>query len=120
MLEVKAEGKQISCIGPNRKSINRDYKNPSSQLGRAAYWRGSPEATKKREFLKLVNYLRPSPSKDVFFDLGCGYGNPCIWIADWVKWAFGFETYVPRYRRARMNVEKSRLINVSILRKNFE
>ena len=89
-------------------------------MGRATYWCGSPEATKKREFLRLVEHLRPSSSEDVFFDLGCGFGNPCIWIADWVKCAVGFETYIPRYRRARIRAEKSRLTNASILRKNFE
>jgi SAM-dependent methyltransferase len=89
-------------------------------LGRAKYWRGSPEATNKNEFLKLVKHLKPSSEKDVFFDLGCGYANPCIWIADKVKCSVGFETFIPRYRKARLRVEKSGKRNISIIRRNFE
>lgn len=89
-------------------------------MARADSWRGSPEVTRKTEFAHLVDHLRPSPKKDVFFDLGCGYGNLCVWIADRVERAVGFETYFPRYRRARQRVEKSGKSNVTILRRNFD
>jgi hypothetical protein len=56
----------------------------------------------------------------VFYDLGCGYALPCIWIADRVGAAVGIENFAPRYRRALVNVRKSGKSNVRIIKKSFQ
>ncbi len=83
-------------------------------MERAAEWRGNPRATDKREFTHLINRMRPSKT-DVFYDLGCGYGGPCIWIAPNVKKAVGIEDHYYRYLRAKREVEKSGLHNITII-----
>jgi SAM-dependent methyltransferase len=80
---------------------------------------GDPEATDHASFKRLIRHLSPT-KKDVFFDLGCGYGNLCIWIANRVRFAFGFETNLRRYHRALKRVEKSGQENIRILRRNYE
>lgn len=64
--------------------------------------------------------LRPSPSKDVFYDLGCGYAFPCIWIAPKVKRAVGIENFGPRYKRAVINAKKSGYENIRIIKRSFQ
>lgn len=71
------------------------------------------------ELKRLLRHLRPSLKKDVFYDLGCGYGNLCIWISGRVSQAIGFESYFPRFRRAQLRVQKSGKTNVLVQRKNF-
>jgi len=83
-------------------------------MERAAEWRGNPRATDKREFGHLINQIGPSKN-DVFFDLGCGYGGPCIWIAPKVKRAVGIEDHYYRYLRAKREVESSGLHNITII-----
>ena len=83
-------------------------------MERAAVRRGNPRATDKREFTLLINRIRPSKN-DVFYDLGCGYGGPCIWIAPKVKRAVGIEDHYYRYLRARREVERSDLHNITII-----
>jgi hypothetical protein len=83
-------------------------------MERAAKWRGNPRATDKREFSHLINRIRPSKT-DVFYDLGCGYGGPCIWIAPKVEKAVGIEDHYYRYLRAKSEVEKSGLHNITII-----
>jgi SAM-dependent methyltransferase len=83
-------------------------------MERAAEWRGSPRATDKREFTHLINRIRPSKT-DVFYDLGCGYGGPCIWIAPKVKKAIGIEDHYYRYLHAKRDVEKSGLHSITII-----
>jgi hypothetical protein len=69
--------------------------------------------------MRVVRDLSPS-RKDVFYDLGCGYAFPCIWIAPNLKLAVGIENFWPRYKRALNNVEKSGLGNVRIIKKSFQ
>src|SRR3984893_2919531 len=80
-----------------------------------AEWRGSPTATSRREFNRLLAVIKPRKT-DVFYDLGCGYGGPCIWIAPRVKMAIGIEEHYYRYLRAKKEVGKSGEKNVVILR----
>src|SRR5579864_7960789 len=84
-------------------------------MRRDADWRGSPTATSRREFNRLVSLIAPS-GNDIFYDLGCGYGRPCIWISPFVKMAIGIEDHYYRYLRARAEVAKSRRNNVIIIR----
>lgn len=88
-------------------------------MARAESWRGSPTATSRGEFAHLVRVLRPKKT-DVFYDLGCGYALPCIWIAPKVKKAVGIENFVPRYRRAASNVRKSGHQNIRIIKSSFQ
>jgi len=88
-------------------------------LERAAKWRGNPAASDKREFSRVLEALKPS-KEDVFFDLGCGYGNPCIWIAPRVKMSVGIESHYYRYLRAKKEVEKSGLSNIRIMWNDIE
>jgi SAM-dependent methyltransferase len=87
-------------------------------MRKAASWRGSAIATPKREFTRLLRVIRPT-KKDVFYDLGCGYGRLCIWIAPKVKLAIGFENHFDRYRRAKLAVERSGVNNVQIRYADF-
>ena len=86
---------------------------------KVAGWRGPAKATKKPEFMRLLRYLRPT-KKDIFYDLGCGHGYPCIWIAKRVKLAIGIENHYARFCRAQLNVQKSGLPNVKIIKKDLE
>lgn len=90
-----------------------------SKLERAAKWRGDPRASSKKEFTKVLSYLAPN-KKDVFFDLGCGYGGPSIWIAPRVRMSVGIENHYYRYLRAKREAEKSGLPNVRILWDDIE
>ena len=90
-----------------------------SELERAADWRGNPIASNKREFLRVLEKLRPS-KEDVFFDLGCGYAQPCVWIAPKVKLAVGIENHYYRYMRAKRETEKSGFPNIRILWDDIE
>jgi hypothetical protein len=69
--------------------------------------------------MRLIKTLRPS-KKDTFYDLGSGYAYPCIWIAPKVKLAVGIENFWPRYKRALLNVKKSGLKNIQIIKKSFQ
>jgi SAM-dependent methyltransferase len=91
----------------------------SEKLERAAKWRGDPRASSRREFLRLLNEIKPS-KKDVFFDLGCGYAGPCIWIAPKVRQSVGIEDHYYRYLYAKREVSKSGLLNVRILWADIE
>lgn len=75
-------------------------------MERAAKWRGNPDASEKEEFFHLLKLLRPS-KEDVFYDLGCGYGRPCLWIAPKVKLAVGIEDHYRRFLRAKKNARES-------------
>jgi hypothetical protein len=66
-----------------------------------------------------MRVLRPR-ANDVFYDLGCGYALPCIWIAPKVKRAVGIENFAPRYHRAVSNVKKSGLDNIRIIKRSFQ
>jgi SAM-dependent methyltransferase len=87
---------------------------------RAEAWRGSPTATDKSEFMELVDHLKPRKDRDVFYDLGCGYANPCVWIAPKVKLSVGIENHEYRYTRALSNVSKSGHENVRIMKMDIE
>ena len=87
---------------------------------RAEPWRGSPTATTRTQLMRLVRILRPSKERDVFYDVGCGYARPCIWIAGRVKLAVGIENFEPRYREALRRVERSGLRNITILKRSLE
>jgi len=84
-------------------------------MRKEAEWRGSPTATSRREFNRLLKIIRPR-NDDVFYDLGCGYGGPCIWIAPKVKMAIGIEDHYYRYLRAKREVKNSGEQNVIIIR----
>jgi len=86
---------------------------------REAEWRGSPRATMRSEFMRLLGVLHPSKNTDVFYDLGCGYARPCIWIALKVKLAVGIENHYYRYQRALKEVEKAGFTNIKILREDI-
>jgi ubiquinone/menaquinone biosynthesis C-methylase UbiE len=88
-------------------------------LRRAASWRGPANATSKRDFEHLLKLIRPSKSKDIFFDLGCGYGNLCLWISPKVMLAVGLENHYDRYKRAKIRIERAGLKNVHIRYANF-
>lgn len=87
------------------------------QMRKAAGWRGSAKATKRPEFMRLMKILRPTRN-DVFYDLGCGYANTCVWISKKVGSAVGVEDFGPRYRKAVENVTKSGSKNVKILKRD--
>lgn len=87
-------------------------------MKKVASWRGPANATKKREFTKLLKLLRPA-KKDVFYDLGCGYGFPCIWISKKVKKAIGIENHLHIYQRAKSEIEKAGVNNVRILKNDI-
>jgi SAM-dependent methyltransferase len=90
------------------------------EVERAAKWRGNPNASDKGEFFRLLKFLRPS-KKDVFYDLGCGHGRPCIWIAPKVKLAVGVEDHYQRYLRAKKNAKESKSSKrIKILWKDIE
>lgn len=89
-------------------------------MARAEAWRGSPTATTRRQFLQLLRIIKPSKKRDVFYDIGCGYAHPCIWISPHVKAAVGIENFPPRYREAIRRVRRSGLGNVKILKGNVE
>ena len=82
-------------------------------------WRGSPKATSNWHLSILLKLVKTS-KKDVFCDLGCGYGNLCIFARKKVGQAFGFETMPYRYHRANKNIIKSGLDNIQIFPKSYE
>lgn len=63
--------------------------------------------------------IRLSKEEDVFYDLGCGYGRLCIWIAPKVKLAIGYENHYDRFKRAKQDVEKSEYKNIIIKNSDF-
>lgn len=88
-------------------------------MRKSAAWRGSPTATTKKEFESLLKRIKLSKSKDVFYDLGCGYGRVCIWVAPKVKLAIGYENHSDRFNIARRDVEKSGYKNIIIRNRDF-
>jgi predicted RNA methylase len=62
--------------------------------------KGSPTATKYWEAIRVFQ-LANLQKKDVFCDLGCGYGFVCIWASRRCKLAVGIEEDPKRARRAR-------------------
>ncbi|MBI3642082.1 MAG: hypothetical protein HY222_06795 [Thaumarchaeota archaeon] len=82
-------------------------------------WYGSPRATKRPEFMRLLKFLRVT-KKDVFYDLGCGYADPCIWVSKKVKLAIGVENNCYRVCKALVNTQKSNNKNIKILKMNVE
>lgn len=81
-------------------------------------WRGVPTATKRHEFTKLLKVLKPKKT-DVYYDLGCGYGNTCRWISKFVKEAVGIESKQFRFKKAIRLTPESRYPNVKFMRRNF-
>jgi hypothetical protein len=88
-------------------------------LRKSAAWRGSASATSGREFMSLLRKVKLSKTKDVFFDLGTGYANPCVWVAPKVKLAAGYENHYDRFKRARRYVRKSGFKNIVIKYADF-
>jgi len=82
-------------------------------------WRGSPTATSYDEAIQVFE-LAKLTERDVFCDLGCGYGRVCIWAALRCKSAIGIESHPIRFRRAKKNVERKALQNVQIIKARFE
>lgn len=89
-------------------------------MTREAEWRGSPRATTRREFDHLLRLLKPSRNDDVFYDLGCGYASPCIWIAPRVKRSVGIEDHYYRYVSAKKEVAKSGFANIEIRNEDID
>jgi SAM-dependent methyltransferase len=81
--------------------------------------KGSPTATKYWEAIRVFQ-LANLQKKDVFCDLGCGYGFVCIWAARCCKLAVGIEEDPKRARRAKKNVDAKGLQNVQIIKASFE
>ena len=69
--------------------------------------------------MRLVRELSPSRERDVFYDVGCGYGHLCFWISERVKLSVGVENFEPRFKRAETRVRKSKARNVKILKKDM-
>ncbi len=88
-------------------------------MRKSAAWRGSPTATSKREFTALLNRIGLSKERDIFYDLGCGYGKVCIWAAPKVKFAIGYENHHDRFKVAVREVEKSGFKNIAIRNRDF-
>jgi len=80
--------------------------------------KGNPEATTYSEFCKLIQLINPK-KEDVFYDLGCGHGNPCKWISKYVKLAIGIEYDISRYRKAVRNTISKKYPNVKIIFGDF-
>jgi SAM-dependent methyltransferase len=88
-------------------------------MQRIAEWRGKPNATTYPEALQVFALAKLS-RKDVFYDLGCGYGWVCIWAARRCKAAIGIESHRYLAKMARKNVEKRGLKNVRIINGDFD
>jgi len=88
-------------------------------LRKSATWRGSPTATTKNEFTALLNKIKLSKERDIFYDLGCGYGKVCIWVAPKVKFSIGYENHHDRFKVALREVEKSGFKNIMIRNRDF-
>lgn len=84
-----------------------------------AKWRGEPEATTYAEAVQVFKLAKLS-KKDVFYDLGCGYGRVCIWAARRCRYAIGIENHGSIVREANKKIQKSGLINVRIVKGDFE
>jgi SAM-dependent methyltransferase len=69
--------------------------------------------------MNLLSKIRLSKEKDVFYDLGCGYGRLCIWIAPRVKLAIGYENHYDRFKRAKRAAEESGYENILIKNSDF-
>ncbi len=83
-----------------------------------AKWRGSSNLTKYWEAIQAFDLAKLS-KKDVFYDLGCGYGRVCIWAARRCKFARGIESHRDIIKDAIKNVQKSGLKNVEIIKGDF-
>ena len=81
-------------------------------------WRGSPTATKKHEFRKLLKNLK-FKKKDIYYELGCGYGAICRLLSKKVKKVVGIENSKFRYKKAVRLTPASRYPNITYLRRNF-
>ena len=82
-------------------------------------WKGNPKATKEREVLQLLKIIRPT-KKDIFYDLGCGYGNVCRWMSKKVKKSIGIESYRPYYLEAIRKTDFKKFPNVNFCFRNYE
>lgn len=78
-----------------------------------------PKATSRTSFYRLLDFLKPT-KKDIFYDLGCGYGNLCLWISPLVKCAIGIENYTPYYDEAVRRTLSCKYPNIKIIKQNFE
>ena len=79
-------------------------------------WRGKPDITRRNELwriLSLANYTE----KDIFCDLGCGYGNLLRWSVQKLNEAIGTEDHEERYRKALKRTKK--FSNITILDKDY-
>ena len=81
-------------------------------------WRGSPTVTKPDEFRNLLKFLKPT-KKDVYYDLGCGYGNTCRQISKKVERSVGVEDKPFRFKKALRLTPESRYPNVTFMRRDF-
>jgi SAM-dependent methyltransferase len=88
-------------------------------LRKSAAWRGSPTATTKREFSALLREINLSKDRDIFYDLGCGYGRVCIWAAPKVELSIGYENHHDRFKVAEREVKKSGLKNIEMRNRDF-
>jgi ubiquinone/menaquinone biosynthesis C-methylase UbiE len=82
-------------------------------------WRGKPNATTYREALQVFK-LAALSKRDVFWDLGCGYGRVCIWAARRCMQSIGVESDKRRAAIAKRKVERRRLANVRIIKGDFQ
>ncbi|MCV0373662.1 MAG: methyltransferase domain-containing protein [Nitrosarchaeum sp.] len=80
--------------------------------------RGSPQVTSNWHLSRLFNMIGVS-NTDVFCDLGCGYGNLCIFARRKVNRVFGFETGKYRYHRAKNKIKNANLDNIEIFQKSY-
>ena len=80
--------------------------------------KGNPEATTDSEFRQFIRLINPK-KEDVFYDLGCGYRNPCKSISKYVKLAVGIEDDKLRYRKAVRNTISKKYPNVKIIFGDF-
>jgi hypothetical protein len=86
---------------------------------KTAKWRGNPEATTKQEINFLFKHLK-IPKNSIYYDLGCGYGNTCLWASKFVKLSVGIENHRKRYEKAIKNSISSKFPNVKIIKSDFE
>lgn len=84
--------------------------------------RGNPKVTTYPE-ARLIFRLAKLAKKDVFYDLGCGYGWVCIWAARFCRAAKGIESHRYVAMRARKIVHhyvaKHGITNVEIIKGDF-
>lgn len=86
---------------------------------KTAKWRGNPKVTTKQEINYLFKHLS-IPRNSIYYDLGCGYGNTCLYASKFVKLSVGIENHKDRYEKAIKNSLSPKFPNVKIVKGNFE